>query len=80
VTSYELTHFQNGFIKTMSHDHLVQMAYDEGLVAVRYFQDNRKVKDPHTNTLVSMAEMVLTLITFECKGEYCKLRGWRGNG
>ena len=26
----------------MSHDHLVQMAYDEGLVAVRYFQDERK--------------------------------------
>ena len=64
----------------MSHDHLVQMAYDEGLVAVRYFQDKRKVKDPHTNTLVSMAEMVLTLNTFECKGEYCKLHGCRGNG
>ena len=64
----------------MSHDYLVQMAYDEGLVAVRYFQDKRKVKDPHTNTLVSIAEMVLTLNTFECKGEYCKLRGWRGNG
>ena len=64
----------------MSHDHLVQMAYDEGLMAVRYFQDKRKVKDPHTNTLVSMAEMVLTLNTFECKGEYCKLRPWRGNG
>ena len=40
----------------------------------------RKVKDPHTNTLVNMAEMVLTLNTFECKGEYCKLRGCRGNG
>ena len=45
---------------------------DEGLVSLKYFLDKREVKDPPTDTLVRMAEMVLTLNTFEFKGEYYK--------
>ena len=45
---------------------------EEGLVSLKYFLDKREVKDPPTDTLVRMAELVLTLNTFEFKGEYYK--------
>ena len=48
---------------------------DEGLVSLKYFLDKREVKDPLTDTLVRMAELVLTLNTFELKGEYYKQVG-----
>ena len=48
---------------------------DEGLVSLEYFLDKREVKDPPTDTLVRMAEWVLTLNTFEFNGEYYKQVG-----
>ena len=48
---------------------------DEGLVSPKYFLDKWEVKDPPTDTLVCMAELVLTLNTFEFKGEYYKQVG-----
>ncbi|CAH3021332.1 unnamed protein product, partial [Porites evermanni] len=42
---------------------------DEGLVSLKYFLDKREVKDPPTDTLVRMAELV-TLRTFQFNGEY----------
>lgn len=48
---------------------------DEGLVSLKYFLDKREVKDPPTDTLVRMAESVLTLNTFEFNGEYYKQVG-----
>ena len=48
---------------------------DEGLVSLKYFLDKREVKDPPTDTLVRMAELVLTLNTFEFNGEYYKQVG-----
>ena len=48
---------------------------DEGLVSLKYFLDKREVKDPPTDTLVRMAELVLTLNTFEFNGDYCKQVG-----
>ena len=70
------------FIKTMSHVHLVQMAYDEGLVAVRYFQDKRKEESQRPTYQYSCQRgwNGADPQHLECKGEYCKLRGWGGNG
>ena len=48
---------------------------DEGLVSLEYFLDKRKVKDPPTDTLVRMAELVLTLNTSEFKDKYYKQVG-----
>ena len=48
---------------------------DEGLVSLKYFLDKREVKDPPTDTLVRITELVLTLNTFEFKGEYYKQAG-----
>ena len=36
---------------------------DEGLVSLKYFLDKREVKDPPTDTLVRITELVLTLNT-----------------
>ena len=48
---------------------------DESLVSLKYFLNKREVKDPPTDTLVRMAELVLTLNTFEFNGEYYKQVG-----
>ena len=48
---------------------------DEGLVSLKYFLDKREVKDPPTDTLVRMAELLLTLNTFEFNGDYYKQVG-----
>ena len=48
---------------------------DEGLVSLKYFLNKREVKGPPTDTLVRMAELALTLNTFEFKGEYYKQVG-----
>ena len=45
---------------------------DEDMVSLKYFLDKWEAKDPPTDTLVRMAELVLTLNTFEFKGEYYK--------
>ena len=42
---------------------------DEGLVSLEYFLDKREVKDPPTDTLVRMAELVLTLNTTPRRGK-----------
>lgn len=44
--------------------------HDDGLEALRYFLDRRKVKDPPTNVVIRLAELVLTLNAFEFNGEY----------
>ena len=44
-------------------------------MSLKYFLDKREVKDPPTDTLVRMAESVLTLNTFEFNGEYYKQVG-----
>ena len=43
---------------------------DEGLVSLEYLLDKREAKNPPTDTLLRMAELVLTLNTFEFNGEY----------
>ena len=45
------------------------------MVSLKYFLDKREVKDPPTDTLVRMAELVLTLKTFEFNSEYYKQVG-----
>ena len=42
---------------------------DEGLVSLEYFLDKREVKDPPTDTLVRMVELVLTLNTTPRRGK-----------
>ena len=44
-------------------------------MSLKYFLDKREVKDPPTDTLVRMAEWVLTLNTFEFNGQYYKQVG-----
>ena len=55
VVFWSQNHITFVFIKTMSHDHLVQMAYDEGLVAVRLFsrQEERGKSKTHIPILLS---------------------------
>ena len=49
---------------------------DEGLVALRYYLSMRQVlKPPTADTLIRMAELVLTLNTFKFNGEYYKQVG-----
>ncbi|XP_078377902.1 uncharacterized protein LOC144661069 [Oculina patagonica] len=51
---------------------------DEGLLALKHFLDKREKsenKDPPTDTLVRMAELLLTLNTFEFNGDYYKQVG-----
>ena len=59
----------------ISNDCIQSFPNDEGLVSLKYFLDKREVKDPPTDTLVRMAESVLTLNTFEFNGEYYKQVG-----
>ena len=42
---------------------------NEGLLALKYFFDQRTVKEPSTDTLLRLAELVLTLNCFTFSGE-----------
>ena len=48
---------------------------DGGLRALQYYLDKRDTLKPPTDTLLRMAELVLTLNTFEFNGEYYKQTG-----
>ena len=45
---------------------------DEGLQALKYFLDQREIKDPPTHTLLRTAELVLTLNNFHFNREHYK--------
>ena len=45
---------------------------NEGLLALKYFFDQRTVKEPSTDTLLRLAELVLTLNCFTFSGEIVK--------
>ena len=45
---------------------------NEGLLALKYFFDQRTVKEPSTDTLLHLAELVLTLNCFTFSGEIFK--------
>ena len=45
---------------------------NEGLLALKYFFDQRTVKEPSTDTLLCLAELVLTLNCFTFSGEIFK--------
>ena len=47
----------------------------EGLRALKYYLDKREVLEPPTDTLLRMAELVLTLNTFEFNGKFYKQTG-----
>ena len=44
----------------------------EGLLALKYFFDQRTVKEPSSETLLRLAELVLTLNCFSFAGKYYK--------
>ena len=44
----------------------------EGLLALKYFFDQRTVKEPNSETLLRLAELVLTLNCFSFAGNYYK--------
>jgi len=44
----------------------------EGLLALKYFFDQRTVKEPSSETLLRLAELVLTLNCFSFAGNYYK--------
>ena len=48
---------------------------DGDLRALQYYLDKREILEPPTDTLLRMAELVLTLNTFEFSGEYYKQTG-----
>ena len=48
---------------------------DGGLHTLQYYLDKREILEPPTDTLLRMAELVLTLNTFEFSGEYYKQTG-----
>ena len=48
---------------------------DEGLRALQHYLDMREIIEPPTDTLLRMAELVLTLNTFEFNGEFYKKTG-----
>ena len=45
---------------------------DEGLRALKHFFDQRIVKEPCSETLLHVTELVLTLNCFSCGGNYYK--------
>ena len=47
-------------------------ANSEGLLALKYFFDQRTVKEPSSETLLRLAELVLTLNCFSFAGNYYK--------
>ena len=46
-----------------------------GLRALQYYFDKREILEPPADTLLRMAELILTLNTFELNGEYYKQTG-----
>ena len=44
----------------------------EGLLALKYFSNQRTVKEPHSETLLRLAELVLTLNCFSFASNYYK--------
>ena len=48
---------------------------DGGFRALQYYFDKREILEPPTDTLLRMAELVLTLNTFEFNGEFYKQTG-----
>lgn len=57
---------QTRFIFTMDVNSLyTSIPHKEGLLAIKFFLDQRQILDPPTNTLVRLAELVLQLNTFE---------------
>ena len=48
---------------------------DGGLRTLQYYLDKREILEPPTDTLLRVAELVLTLNTFEFSGEYYKQTG-----
>ena len=48
---------------------------DGGLRTLQYYLEKREILEPPTDTLLRMAELVLTLNTFEFSGEYYKQTG-----
>ena len=44
--------------------------HGDGLQALRFFLEQRPTPDPPTDTLIRLAELVLTLNTFEFNGNY----------
>ena len=48
---------------------------DGGLCAQQYYLDKREMLEPSTDTLLRLAELVLTLNTFELNGEFYKQTG-----
>ena len=47
----------------------------EGLRTLQYYLDKREVLEPPTDNLLRMAELVLTLNTFEFNGKFYKKTG-----
>ena len=63
----------NKFLFTMDITSLYTVIPDnEGLLALKYFFDQRTVKEPSTDTLLRLAELVLTLNCFTFSGEIFK--------
>ena len=52
----------------------------EGLLALKHFFALRTVKKPSSETLLRLAELVLTLNCFSFAGSYYKTNQWRGHG
>ena len=48
---------------------------NDSLLALRHFLNKRPVKQPHSHTLVRLAELVLTLNGFSFKGDYFQQTG-----
>ena len=48
---------------------------DGGLQALAFYLDQRTVRDPPTNTLIRLAELVLTLNAFSFNGQYFRQIG-----
>ena len=64
---------QNKLIFTMDITSLYTVIpTDEGLRALKHFFDQRIVKEPCSETLLHVTELVLTLNCFSCGGNYYK--------
>ena len=64
---------ENELIFTMDISSLYTVIpHREGLQALRYFFDQRAVKEPSSETLLRLAELVLTFNCFSFAGNYCK--------
>ena len=63
---------QNKLICIMDIISLTVILNDEGLRALNYFLDQHNVKEPSSETLLRLAELVLTLNCFSFGGNYYK--------